>query len=104
MVVSGLELDESKPTYTASQPSPDTVVITERLQQPANQVSSARDIRANTSVKKVSGKSSRSGAIALQQQYLLKSHVDRILDVALIEQPYGMVISADRSGVINLFM
>jgi phosphoinositide-3-kinase regulatory subunit 4 len=104
MVVSGLELDESKPTYTASQPSPDTVVITERLQQPANQVSSARDSRPNTSVKKVPGKSSRSGAIALQQQYLLKSHVDRILDVALIEQPYGMVISADRSGVINLFM
>jgi phosphoinositide-3-kinase regulatory subunit 4 len=40
----------------------------------------------------------------MQQQHLLKSHVDTVLDVALIEQPYGMVISADRSGVINLFM
>ncbi|KAI4908115.1 hypothetical protein J4E90_008739 [Alternaria incomplexa] len=103
-VVSGLEPDEGKPAYTASQPSPDTIVVTERLQQPAGQVGNARDSRASTSAKKPPAKSSRSGAIALQQQYLLKGHVDRIMDVALIEQPYGMVISADRSGVINLFM
>jgi len=103
-VVSGLEPDEGKPAYTASQPSPDTIVITERSQQPAGQVTNARDSRASTSAKKPPAKSSRSGAIALQQQYLLKGHVDRVLDVALIELPYGMVISADRSGVINLFM
>jgi phosphoinositide-3-kinase regulatory subunit 4 len=103
-VVSGLEPDEGKPTYAASQPSPDTVIITEILQQPASQASNARDSRASTSTRKPPGKSPRSGAISLQQQYLLKGHVDRILDVALIEQPYGMVISADRSGVINLFM
>ncbi|KAF1943044.1 phosphoinositide 3-kinase regulatory subunit 4 [Clathrospora elynae] len=104
VVVSGLEADEAKPQYTASQPSPDTVVITERLSQPQNQISSGRESRSSTSSKRVPQKSSRSGLISLQQQHLLKSHMDTILDVALIEQPYGMVISADRSGVINLFM
>ena len=104
MVVNGLEADEAKPTYTASQPSSDTIVVSERLQQPLNAASNGKDSRVSTSSRKPAGKSSRSGAIALQQQHLLKSHVDRILDVALIEQPYGMVISADRSGVINLFM
>lgn len=104
LVVSGLEADEGKPHYAVTQPSPDTVVVTEQLQPSANQNGNGRDSRVTQSSKKMAGKSSRSGAIALQQQYLLKSHVDCILDVALIEQPYGMVISADRSGVINLFM
>jgi phosphoinositide-3-kinase regulatory subunit 4 len=104
MVVSGLEADEAKPQYVASLPSPETVVITERLSQPHNQVSNGRDSRSSTSSKKVPPKSLRSGLISVQQQHLLKSHMDSILDVALIEQPYGMVISADRSGVINMFM
>ncbi|KAF1839378.1 ARM repeat-containing protein [Decorospora gaudefroyi] len=102
MVVSGLDADEGKPTYTASQPSPDTLIITERLLKEAQ---NGRDGRGNAvGSKKVTGKSPRSGLISMQQQHLLKSHVDTVLDVALIEQPYGMVVSADRSGVINLFM
>jgi len=104
LVVSGLEADEAKPQYGASQPSPDTIVITERLSQPQNQVSHGPDSRSSGASKKIPQKSARSGLISLQQQHLLKSHMDNILDVALIEQPYGMVISADRSGVINLFM
>ncbi|KAF1846776.1 ARM repeat-containing protein [Cucurbitaria berberidis CBS 394.84] len=104
MVVSGLEADEAKPQYTSSQPSPDTVVTTERLSQPQIQGSNGRDSKSSTSSRKTPQKSPRSGLISLQQQNLLKSHMDNILDVALIEQPYGMVISADRSGVINLFM
>ncbi|KAH7398211.1 phosphoinositide 3-kinase regulatory subunit 4 [Pyrenochaeta sp. MPI-SDFR-AT-0127] len=104
MVVSGLEADEAKPQYSTSQPSPDTVVITERLSQPQIQASNGRDSRSSTASKKTPQKATRSGLISLQQQHLLKSHLDTILDVALIEQPYGMVISADRSGVINMFM
>ncbi|CAE7200011.1 hypothetical protein PTNB85_07909 [Pyrenophora teres f. teres] len=105
MIVNGLEADEARPTYTASQPSPETIVVSERLQQPVGATGNGRESRVSTSSRgKAGGKSSRSGAIALQQQTLLKSHVDRILDVAVIEVPYGMVVSADRSGVINLFM
>ncbi|KAH9874442.1 hypothetical protein IAQ61_003631 [Plenodomus lingam] len=104
MVVSGLEADEAKPQYTASQPSPETIVVTERLSQPQASAINGRDSRSSSTSKKPSQKSSKSGLISLQQQHLLKSHMDNILDVALIEQPYGIVISADRSGIINLFI
>jgi phosphoinositide-3-kinase regulatory subunit 4 len=103
MVVSGLEADEAKPQYSTSQATPDTVVITERLSQPQGQVLNGRDSRSSPN-RKSTQKSPRSGLISLQQQHLMKSHLDNILDVALVEQPYGMVISGDRSGVINMFM
>jgi len=105
VVVSGLEPDESKPQYTTSQPSPDTIVVTERLSQPQNQNLVGRDSKSSSSSKRPAPpKSGRSTLISLQQQQLLKSHLDTIMDVALLEQPYGMVISADRSGVIYMFM
>jgi phosphoinositide-3-kinase regulatory subunit 4 len=108
MVVSGLGAEEAKPSYTVSQPSLDTVVVQERLQQGQGQEKvgsvgrSGRESSARRNGTQKTGRSS--GLISMQQQHLLKSHVDTVLDVALIEQPYGMVISADRSGVINLFM
>jgi phosphoinositide-3-kinase regulatory subunit 4 len=105
VVVSGLEADESKPQYASSQPSPDTIIVTERLLQPQNQNLVGRDSKSSTSSKRPAPqKSGRSALISLQQQHLLKSHLDTILDVALLEQPYGMVISADRSGIIYMFM
>ncbi|KAL5114807.1 Serine/threonine-protein kinase [Pleosporales sp. CAS-2024a] len=103
MVVSGLEADEAKPQYTTSHPTPDTVVTTERLSQAQSPSVSERDSRSSPN-RKTPQNSSRSGLISLQQQHLLKSHLDKILDVAVVEQPYGMVISGDRSGVINMFM
>ncbi|KAF2467655.1 phosphoinositide 3-kinase regulatory subunit 4 [Lindgomyces ingoldianus] len=106
LVVSGLEADEAKPLYSTSQPTPDTTVVSERFSQlQSHQGGVGRDGRtSNTSAKRGSPKSSRSGLISLQQQHLLKSHLDTVLDVSLIEQPYGMVISADRSGVVYMFM
>jgi phosphoinositide-3-kinase regulatory subunit 4 len=104
MVISGLEADEAKPAYVASQPSPDTVVVTERVVQAPGQAAGGRESRSSAAGRKTPQKSARSGLISLQQQQLLKTHLDNILDVALIEQPYGMVVSADRSGVIYMFM
>jgi phosphoinositide-3-kinase regulatory subunit 4 len=104
MVVSGLEADETKPQYTTSQSTSETVFITERLSQPQSQVLNGKDSRGSAASRKTPQKPPRSGLISLQQQHLLKSHLDNILDVALVEQPYGMVISGDRSGVINMFM
>lgn len=129
MVVSGLAMDEAKPQYTTSQPSPDTTVVTERLSQPQGgqaqhqhqqqqqqqqqHPSGGRDSRtSNTSAKRGGQKaaststssSSRTGLISLQQQQLLRSHLDTVMDVALIELPYGMVVSADRAGVVYMFM
>jgi phosphoinositide-3-kinase regulatory subunit 4 len=104
MVVSGLEADETKPQFATSQPGVDTTVVTELSSQSQPQASSGRESKSSTSSKRPAQKSSRSGLISLQQQQLLKTHLDKILDVALVEQPYGMVISADRSGVIYMFM
>jgi phosphoinositide-3-kinase regulatory subunit 4 len=107
MVVSGMEVDEAKPQYTISQPSPDTIVVAERLLQPQSQQQAVgRDNRSSSSAstKRSGHKSSRSGLISLQQQHLLKSHLDDILDVAFLELPYGMVVSSDRSGVVFVFM
>lgn len=103
MVVSGLEPEEAKPQYNATQPSPETIVVTERLSQMQNQVESREKGSAHAS-KKAAPRSQRSTLLSSQQQHLLRSHLDTVLDIALLEQPYGMVISADRSGVINLFM
>ncbi|KAL5390720.1 hypothetical protein DPSP01_001791 [Paraphaeosphaeria sporulosa] len=105
MVVSGMEQDEARPQYATSQPpsSPETLVVTERLSQPQSQslTSASRDSRSGN--KKTSTKSSRSGLITVQQQHLLRGHLDTVMDVALVEQPYGMVVSADRSGRIYVF-
>lgn len=105
MVVSGMENDEARPQYGTSQPpsSPETLVVTERLSQPQSQgqISTDRDTRSGS--KKTTAKSGRSGLVTVQQQHLLKGHLDTIMDVALVEQPYGMVVSADRSGRLYIF-
>ncbi|CAK7234359.1 Serine/threonine-protein kinase [Sporothrix bragantina] len=46
---------------------------------------------------------SRSTVIAQQQQLLLRSHLDAITDVALLESPYTATVSVDRMGVIFVF-
>ena len=105
MIVSGLEADEVKPQFTVSHPSVETTVVTELSSaQPQAAVAGRESKTSSSASKKPAPKSSRSGLISQQQQQLLKSHLDRIMDVALVEQPYGMVISADRSGVIYMFM
>ncbi|OCK83609.1 ARM repeat-containing protein [Lepidopterella palustris CBS 459.81] len=109
MVVSGMDLEEPRPQYTVSQPSQDTIVVTERLSQAQSQQSSTSSARdgsrapSNTSAKRGNTKPSRSSIISLQQQHLLRSHLDSVLDVALLEYPYGLIISVDRSGVIYVF-
>ncbi|EEQ35037.1 Serine/threonine-protein kinase [Microsporum canis] len=45
----------------------------------------------------------RSTVISLQQQLLLRSHLDSILDIAILESPYAMTVSVDRAGMIYVF-
>lgn len=110
MVVSGLEAGEAKSTFTASHPTASLVLNTERVPRPgptspnAGAGGTRSSTSANNSIAKAqSGKSNRSTVISLQQQQLLRSHLDSVLDIALLEFPYGMTISADRSGVIYVF-
>jgi phosphoinositide-3-kinase regulatory subunit 4 len=104
MVVSGLDIEEKVPTFTAAHPTPTLTLSTESTGRPnptaPNAASSTKSPSSNRSV---SSKPPRSTVISLQQQQLLKSHLDSILDVALLESPYGMLISVDRSGVVFIF-
>lgn len=103
-LISGGAPDE-KPTYTFSALGLDTKVLSEKL--PESSSSNATDtvesnkISANGSTKRNNPtKSSRYEAIRSSAQHLLNGHLDTITDVAILERPFGMVLSADRSGQV----
>ena len=104
MVVSGLDSEELKPTFTAAHPTASLTLNTERIPRPGPTApNAAAGSRASSTSKASSGRPPRSTVISLQQQQLLKSHLDSILDIALLESPYGMMVSVDRSGVVFVF-
>lgn len=114
-IVSGLDpVSENngltgKPRYELSQPSPNMLITAEYL--PNSNSSAGAGSSTGTGVgggsksgrKGASGRPPRSTVISLQQQQLLKSHLDFIQDVAVLRVPYGMVISADRAGMVYIF-
>ena len=116
-VVNGLALDEGRPTYQLSHPSQDLTIVSETL-HPAPEAArpdapsraGSTVVSASTKVDKSGGKKEstgvkgqRSSIISLQQQNLMKKHLDAVEDVALLESPYGMVVSCDREGLIYIF-
>lgn len=112
-IVSGHDVDMMKPSYVAAQMPGELTVVTERLPiaqareasvspSPSSKSSKAGSAKDDAS-RKPSGKLPRSSMISLQQQQLLRSHLDTITDVALVEYPFGMVVSGDRSGAVYVF-
>ncbi|KAF8435557.1 hypothetical protein BGX38DRAFT_1274971 [Terfezia claveryi] len=117
-VVSGLEIDEPKPTFTQTQL---TTTLTFNAEKPGgigggNIGKTRRGSRSSAVVGSGSGvpgspgggtgvaaRPPRSTVISMQQQQLLKSHLDAVLDVAILEVPYGMCVSVDRSGNVLVF-
>lgn len=99
-VFSGLQPDEGRPTFTASHPLTSMTLNTERLPR---QNPTAPNAAAGAKGRASGGRPPRSTVISLQQQQLLKSHLDSIMDIALVESPYTMTISVDRSGVVFVF-
>jgi phosphoinositide-3-kinase regulatory subunit 4 len=103
MIVSGLDAvpngnAASKPQYESTQPGPNLSMVTEHMPR-----SSADGAAAAGSKKGASPRPPRSTVISLQQQMLLKSHLDIIQDVAVLRQPYGMIVSVDRAGMVYVF-
>ena len=98
-IVSGADLAAesvgSKPRYSISSPTPSLIVTTEW--------SAARNSTAPGKKSKGVSRSSKSSVISLQQQQLLRSHFDTILDVSVLESPYAMTISVDRAGMVYVF-
>ncbi|KAB5532595.1 hypothetical protein GE09DRAFT_1251390 [Coniochaeta sp. 2T2.1] len=113
-VFSGLQVDEGKPTFTASHPTAAMTLNTEKLpRQTSGSSVSSPSSAANggsaggggggSSSAKTRNRPPRSTVISLQQQQLLRSHMDAVMDVAVIESPYTMTVSVDRSGVVFVF-
>lgn len=114
-VVSGLEADERQPGFLSrrliASDGTECAVCeeqTERMQHESDNGGAAAEAgRAGKSPagkeKTSSTKSPRSTVISLEQQRLLTSHLDCVLDVALVEYPVNMVVSVDRSGAVYVF-
>jgi phosphoinositide-3-kinase regulatory subunit 4 len=106
MVISGLDADEEQPKYTSTHPTTTITLNSERAPQlgPSAPNAAAGNKAASSSAgKKAGSRPPRSTVISLLQQQLLRSHLDTILDVALLESPIGMTVSVDRAGVIYVF-
>ncbi|KAH6659259.1 hypothetical protein BKA67DRAFT_509915 [Truncatella angustata] len=111
-VFSGLvpkdDASSSKPVFVAhtSPSNPNLTINMERLPKSssadADQASGKNGEPSSTSTKK-RDKPPRHTVISAEQGRLLRSHLDTILDVAVLENPYTMTISVDRSGVIFVF-
>ena len=101
MVISGLDADEGQPKFTTSYPTTTLTLNTERVPQPGPSAPNAA--AGPDSPSKKGARPPRSTVISAQQQQLLRSHLDTILDVAILEYPVGMTVSVDRQGVIYVF-
>ncbi|KAH8894114.1 ARM repeat-containing protein [Thozetella sp. PMI_491] len=114
VVFSGLQVDEGRPTFSASHPTAAMTLNTERLPRQSNANggaaggSSAGGSSAGAKDRdrdrdKGKNRPPRSTVISLEQQALLRSHLDAIMDVVVLESPYMMTVSVDRSGVVFVF-
>ncbi|SPO05888.1 related to protein kinase homolog VPS15 [Cephalotrichum gorgonifer] len=97
VVYSGARDDEARSSFAASHPTGTMTLNTEKV---TRQGAGAGKGSSGGGGK---GKAARSTVISSQQQQLLRSHLDAIMDVALLESPYTMTVSVDRSGVVFVF-
>ncbi|KAK2763317.1 Serine/threonine-protein kinase [Arachnomyces sp. PD_36] len=112
MVISGLDnvtdgVAGGKPRYETSRANPSLAITTEWMPAVSGgAVTSGRAAGGSRPGRRDEGGNNRpprNTVISLQQQQLLKSHLDSILDVAILESPYGMTVSVDRAGMIYVF-
>lgn len=103
LIFSGLQPEEPLPTYTSSHPTTNTALYMERVPRYAPTAPNAGSGAVKGAKAKSGGRTPRSTVISQQQQQLLRSHLDAIQDVVLLEYPYTMCVSVDRSGVVFVF-
>ena len=104
MVVSGLEAEENQPKYAASHPTTTLTVYSEKVAQTSlTGDRGATGGKGKEDAKRPKSKAPRSTVISAQQRALLKSHLDEIRDVCVLERPVSMTVSVDRKGMIYVF-
>ncbi|KAI1503897.1 hypothetical protein F5X99DRAFT_79519 [Biscogniauxia marginata] len=101
-VFSGLRSDEPRPAFTTTitPNQPGMSLNVERLPKGHGQGQEQKNGKGGGSSRE---KPPRHTVISAEQAQLLRSHLDSILDVAVLELPYTMTVSVDRSGVIFVF-
>ncbi|KAF4125238.1 phosphoinositide-3-kinase, regulatory subunit 4 [Geosmithia morbida] len=128
-VYSGLDPEDTKPTYSVVNPTAGLTVTTEKRfkslvpsaphpppppssSSPASPSPPPSESGGNrkgsgkaggTNGQGSSGRPPRSTVISGQQGHLMRSHLDCVLDVALLEYPFSMTVSVDRSGIVFVF-
>ncbi|KAI1334863.1 hypothetical protein F5Y15DRAFT_265589 [Xylariaceae sp. FL0016] len=114
-VFSGLTSEDTRPVFasvnTPNQPGLSLVV--ERTSKSGTSTLADQKAGGGSSATSRNGKATDGGTrrekpprhtvISQEQGQLLRSHLDSILDVAVLELPYSMTVSVDRSGVIFVF-
>ena len=126
-IISGLNVEEVQPKFITSQvgsvavhteksapalPAPavkgaakvgtTTATATTGAMQQAG-ISSKKKGDGNKTATTLGEKMPRSTLISLQQQNLLRRHLDSIMDVAILERPALMTVSVDRAGGVYVF-
>ena len=99
-VVNGLDADEPRSKFIANHP---TANLTLNIEQLSQNVVSGAGTSKHSVTKRSSTRPPRSTVISKQQQQLLRTHLDMILDIVFLEYPVGMSVSVDRAGVIYVF-
>ncbi|CAG8444654.1 3441_t:CDS:10 [Ambispora leptoticha] len=104
-VISGSDVDDPKPSYSSKQFENITVHYESHphSRSSGTTTNSSRDGGGGSSSNKRStsknkGPNGRVGLVAMQQQQLLKNHLDCINDIQITEVPYPMLITGDREG------
>jgi len=103
MVISGLDTEEDQPKFTTIHPTPGLTMHMERTSQQAPSAPNAAAGTKAASSKKAGLKQPRNTLITLQQQALLRNHLDIITDVCVLSYPVGMTVSVDRMGCIYVY-
>ncbi|ODV90948.1 hypothetical protein CANCADRAFT_2665 [Tortispora caseinolytica NRRL Y-17796] len=91
-IVSGMVNDDVRVTYNSAYISAFLTVTTEQIKPVQNSPQAKRQSRI-----------SRTSLVTKEQQMLLKSHLDVVLDVAVMYNPYNVIISVDRAGTILVY-
>ena len=119
-IVSGMDVvvdERDKPRYDVSHLGGNTLVVTEWIPSSAAGAAAPEATKGKSRATRGSGgdaaggkererersKLPRSEMIPRQQQQLLRSHMDGVTDCAVLEKPYGMVVSGDRMGCVYVF-
>lgn len=94
------ELQAPKATYASSQPGANLTLNVEKLPKSGGTASSSGGSKTSGGS---SSRPSRATVISKQQGQLLQSHMDGVTDMVVLERPYLMSVSVDRSGVVFVF-